>query len=55
MSKKMKQLIIFSVSIIASAILFFYLLETLLVWRLFFAIIMFLSTYIMFDGFVKYR
>lgn len=55
MTKKMKQLIISSVSIIASVILFFYLSETLLVWRLFFAIIMFLSTYIMFDGFLKYR
>jgi len=54
-SKKVKQLIISSIAVIASGILFFYLSETLLFWRLFFAVIMFLSTYIMFDGFLKYR
>jgi hypothetical protein len=54
-SKKLKQLIIYSIAVIASAILFLYLSETLLPWRIFFALIMFLSTYIMFDGFLKYR
>ena len=55
MSKKLKQLMIVLIAVIASGILFFYLSETLLLWRLFFTVMMFLSTYIMFDGFLKYR
>jgi len=54
MSTKLKRLIVLSFSIIAAAILFIYLSETLILWRLFFSFMMFISTYILFDGFIKY-
>ncbi len=55
MGKKLKQVINLSIVIGVSSIIFFYLSETLIFWRFIFSGLMFLATYIMVDGFLKYR
>ncbi len=55
MGKKLKQIIILVVATGAFSLIFFYLSETLIYWRVTFSALMFLATYIMIDGFLKYR
>ena len=42
-----------AISIGASGILFYYLSETLIQWRIALSVLMFLATYIMIDGFLR--
>jgi len=55
MGKKLKQFINLAIAIGSFSLIFFYLSETLLYWRFIFSGLMFLATYIMIDGFLKYR
>lgn len=55
MVKILKQIINLAIAIGAFGLIFFYLSETLIFWRFIFSILMFLATYIMIDGFLKYR
>jgi len=55
MGKKLKQAINLAIAIGAFSLIFFYLSETLIYWRFIFSALMFLATYIMIDGFLKYR
>ena len=43
------------IAVIASGGLFYYLSETIMPWRIAFAAIMFLATYIIIDGFLRSR
>jgi hypothetical protein len=49
----LRKILSLATSIGASGILFFYLSETVLQWRVALSLLMFLATYIMIDGFLR--
>ena len=49
-----RKFISLGVAIITSGVLFHYLSETLIQWRMIFSALLFLATYIMIDGFLRH-